>query len=206
MIEKLKKYNELYYQNCSHGDETSFCVYKFDDRGTKLILTAPHSTRIFINEKERFSDLYTGAITQFVGETAKTSTIIRQKYTPYKALISDFVSDNNLQEHFFLDVHGFEKDIPYDICLGIGEMERENYPYLLDIVQIMQSYNLRVAINYEGYMGLRGFTGSYQKTYNRPQIIQMEMRRHLRDFYSNPENVQKITIPMLTKITGLYRL
>lgn len=54
MIEELKKYNELYHQNCSHGDETSSCVYKFDDRGTKLILTAPHSTRIFINEKNVF--------------------------------------------------------------------------------------------------------------------------------------------------------
>lgn len=206
MIEILKKYNEFYHQNCSHGDETSSCVYRFYDKGTKLILTAPHSTRIFINQKERFSDLYTGAITQYVGETTETSAIIRQKYVSYKALISDFITDNNLQKHYFLDIHGFEKDIPYDICLGIGEMDKDNYPYLQEIAQIIQSFDLRVAINHENYMGLHGLTGCYQKIYNKPNVIQMEMRRHLRDFYNNQENVQKITIPMLTKITDLYRL
>ena len=206
MIEELKKYNEFYYQNCSHGDEVPSCIFKFEDRGTKLILTAPHSTRSFINKQERFSDLYTGAITQFVGETAKTSTIIRQKYTPYKALISDFIGNNNLQEHYFLDIHGFEKDIAYDVCLGIGEMDKDSYPYLQEIVQTIQSFNLQVAINHENYMGLRGLTGRYQRTYNKPNVIQMEMRRHLRDLYNNPENVQNITIPMLKKITELYKL
>ena len=85
-------------------------------------------------------------------------------------------------------------------------MDKDSYPYLQEIVQTIQSFDLRVAINHENYMGLRGFTGSYQKTYNKPNVIQMEMRRHLRDFYNNSENVQNITIPMLTKITDLYRL
>jgi hypothetical protein len=206
MIEELKKYNEFYYQNCSHGDKALSCIFKFEDRGTKLILTAPHSTRSFINKQERFSDLYTGAITEYVGKNTNTSTIIRQKYTPYKALISDFIGNNNLQEHYFLDIHGFEKDIAYDVCLGIGEMDKDSYPYLQEIVQTIQSFDLRVAINHENYMGLRGLTGRYQRTYNKPNVIQMEMRRHLRDLYNNPENVQKITIPMLMKITDLYRL
>jgi hypothetical protein len=205
MIEELKKYNEFYYQNCSHGDKALSCIFKFEDRGTKLILTAPHSTRSFINKQERFSDLYTGAITQFVGETAKTSTIIRQKYTPYKALISDWIIQNNTHEHYFLDIHGFNQDIGYDICLGIGHFEEINYPYLSQIINIAQKYNLRTIVNHPNYCGIKGLTGRYQKIFNLPNVIQMEIKREFRDFYQYPEIVKNTTIPFLSEVIRVYK-
>ena len=204
MIETLKKYDELFAQNYSHGNENSLEIFKYSNRNSNLILTAPHSTRSFCNKKEKNADLYTGAIVKYLGEENGVSTIIRTKFTPYKALISDWIAQNNVHQHYFLDIHGFNQDIDYDICLGIGEFEENGYPYLQEIMQIAEKYGLKVIVNHPNYCGLKGLTGRYQKIFNLPNVIQMEIKKEFRDFFSNPEVVKNTTIPFLTEVVNLY--
>ena len=205
MIEILKQYNEIFMQNCSHGDAVADDVFKYTDRNSALIMTAPHSTRSFRNNKEKIADLYTGAIVKYLGEQNHISTIIRTKYTPYNDLISDYIVQNNLHEHYFLDIHGFNQDIDYDICLGIGNFEEKNYPYLHEIVLIAQKYGLKTCVNYPNYCGLKGLTFEYQKTFGKPNVIQMEIKKEWRDFFNNSDKVQNITSPFLTEVIRLYK-
>ena len=204
MIETLKKYDELFAQNYSHGNENSLEIFKYSNRNSNLILTAPHSTRSFCNKKEKNADLFTGAIVKYLGEENGVSTIIRTKFTPYKALISDWIAQNNVHQHYFLDIHGFNQDIDYDICLGIGEFEENGYPYLQEIMQIAKKYGLKTIVNHPNYCGLKGLTGRYQKIFNLPNVIQMEIKKEFRDFFNNPEVVKNTTIPFLTEVINLY--
>ncbi len=205
MIDALKKYNEAFVQNYSYGNENNADIFKYKNRNSSLILTAPHSTRSFCNKKEKCADLYTGALVQYLGEQNNVSTIIRTKFTPYKALISDWIIQNNTHEHYFLDIHGFNQNIEYDICLGIGNFEEVNYPYLQQIIQITQKYNLRSVVNHPDYCGLKGLTGRYQKVFNLPNVIQIEIRKELRDFFNHYDKVKNITIPFLTDVINLYK-
>lgn len=205
MIDKLKKYNAFYANNGSCGNEKYYEVFKYADRKSKLILSAPHATKSFVSKKEKPADLYTGAIVEYVGEQTETSTLIRTKYVNKKELISDYVANNGLENHFFVDVHGFDKDIEYDVCLGICEYETKGYPYLEDIIAIVQKYNLKTIVNYPGYTGKSGFTRRYQEQFGKPNIIQMELKRYLRDFYHNPDIVKKITIPMMIEVANCYK-
>lgn len=205
MIETLKKYDAYYNQNFSTGDETCHDVFIYTDRQTNLILSAPHATRSFTNKHDKISDLFTGAIAQYLGKTENISTLIRVKYTPYKCLISDYVVDHNLQEHYFLDIHGFNQDIDYDICLGIGEYEAKVYPYLDKIIEAAKKYNLKYVVNHPNYMGKAGLVGRYQKAFNKPNVIQIELKKYLRDFYNHADMVETVTIPFLRDIIKEYK-
>lgn len=205
MINKLKEYNAFYMNNNSYGKEEYPEVFKYKDRKSKLILSAPHATKSFVSKKEKPADLYTGAIVEYIGEQTETSTLIRTKYVNKKVLISDYVANNGLENHFFVDVHGFDKDIEYDVCLGIYEYEAKGYPYLEDIIAILEKYDLRTIVNYPDYTGRNGFTRRYQEQFGKPNIIQMELKRYLRDFYQNPEIVEKTTIPMMIEIANCYK-
>lgn len=204
--ELLKKYNERFMQNNSHGDELCEDIFEFTDRSSLLILSAPHSTRSFVAKKEKKADLYTGALVQYLGEKYHISTLIRTKFTPFKALISDCIVQKNLGEHYFLDVHGFNQEVDFDICLGTGNFLEENYPYLQDIVNIAHQFGLRVVVNHPNYMGKVGLTGRFQKIYNKPNVIQIELKQHLRDFYRYPDIVEKITIPFFEQVIHKYQV
>lgn len=203
--ELLKKYNERFMQNNSHGDELCEEIFEFTDRSSLLILSAPHSTRSFVAKREKMADLYTGALVQYLGEKHQVSTLIRTKYTPFKALISDCVVQKNLGEHYFLDIHGFNQEVGYDICLGTGEFSEEAYPYLQDIVNIAHQFGLKAVINHPNYMGKIGLTGRYQKFYNKPNVIQVELKQHLRDFYGHFDVVENITLPFFEQIIRQYQ-
>ena len=203
MIEVLKTYNQLYMQNFSRGNMQEKEIFLLSNKNSNLILTAPHATRSFVNKKEKLSDLYTGALTQYIGEISNTSTIIRQKFTPHKALISDFISQNNLQDHYFLDIHGFKQNINCDICLGIGDFSPQNYPYLEKIIKIAEKYHLKTDVN-NLYTGRFGLTGRLQKACHKPNIIQLELSRCLRDFDQNPDIVLNLTVPFLCEICKIY--
>jgi len=205
MINKLKIYDSYYNQNHSAGDQSSTAVFALTDRQTNLILSAPHATRSFTNKHNKQADLFTGAITQYLGETENTSTLIRVKYTPYKCLISDYVTENNLQEHYFLDIHGFNQDMDYDICLGTADYEASNYPYLDKMITIAEKYNLKYIVNHPNYMGKAGLTGRYQKSFHKPNVIQIEFQKYLRDFYNHPDTVQNTTIPFLRDVIKGYK-
>lgn len=205
MINTLKKYNDSFMLNHAHGKEENDEIFKFTNCSSKLILSAPHATRSFCNKKEKSADLFTGAITKYLGETNNISTLIRTKFTPYKALISDYISQYNLQDHYFLDIHGFNQDVGYDICLGTGEISPENYPYLENILQIAEKYNLKTVINHINYTGKCGLTGRYQKSFKKPNVIQIELKQYLRDFYNNPQTIETVTIPLFNEIIRCYK-
>ena len=205
MIDILKKYNETFIQNPYRGNENDENIFKCKNRNSSLILTAPHSTRSFCNKKEKCSDLFTGALVQYLGEQNNVSTIIRTKFTPYKALISEWIKQNNVHEHYFLDIHGFNQDIEYDVCLGIGNFEEADYPYLSQIIDIAQKYNLRTIVNHPDYCGLKGLTGRYQKIFNKPNVIQAEIKKEFRDFFQHPDVVKNITIPFLSEVISVYK-
>jgi len=205
MIEKLKAYNQIFMQNYSHGNEKSEEIFVLTDRGSTLILSAPHATQSFTNKHDKKADLYTGALAQYLGEITNTSTLIRTKYTPYKALISDYVIEHHLENHYFLDIHGFKQDIDFDICLGIADFDNKLYPYLEDICSTAKKYGLKVAVNHPDYTGRAGLTGRFQKAFQKPNVIQIELKPHLRDFFNSPETVQNITIPFFTDVIALYK-
>lgn len=205
MIEQLKKYNDMFIKNKSYGDELKDNIFEFCDKSSNLIISAPHSTRSFCNKKEKSSDLYTGAIVKYLGEVNGISTITRNKFVPYKALISDYITDNKLQNHYFLDVHGFNQQIDYDICLGIGTFSAKNYPYVKEIFNIIKTFGLNPVINYPKYTGKLGLTGRYQKKYSKPNVIQIELTQYLRDFLHNSDVFQKKTLPMFNEIINLYK-
>lgn len=205
MIENLKKYDLIYNQNHSHGQDNCSEVFLLTDRSSSLILSAPHATASFTNKHEKRADLFTGALTQYLGETENVSTIIRQKFTPYKCLISDYVAEQNLQEHYFLDIHGFNQDMDYDVCLGIADYEALNYPYLDKIIEAAEKYHLKYIINHPDYTGKVGLVGRFQQKFSKPNVIQLELKKYLRDFYNYPETVEKKTIPFLKEITASYK-
>lgn len=204
MIDKLKKYNECFVLNHSRGQEEKEDIFEFTNRSSALILSAPHATRSFCNKKEKGADLYTGALVKHLGAVNKISTLIRTKFTPYKILISDYIAEHNLQDHYFLDVHGFNREIGYDICLGIADFDVKNYPYLDCILQIAENYNLKTSVNYPDYTGKIGLTGRYQKAFNKPNVIQIELKQYLRDFYENPDVVANITLPFFNDVICCY--
>lgn len=205
MINMLKKYNECFILNNSHGQEELENIFEFTDYYSSLILSAPHATRSFCNKKEKCADLYTGAIVKYLGSVNKISTLVRTKFTPQKNLISDYITEHNLQNHYFLDIHGFNQNINYDICLGIADLRTKNYPYLECILQIAKKYNLKTIVNHPDYTGKVGLTGRYQKTFNKPNVIQIELKQYLRDFYKNPDIVANITLPFFYDIICCYK-
>lgn len=119
-------------------------------------------------------------------------------------LVSDYVKDNNLEHHCFLDIHGFNQDMDYDICLGIGDFDEKGYPYLADVIACAKRYNLKIIVNHPNYTGKFGLTGRYQKAFGTPNVIQMEIKKYLRDFYKNADLVANVTLPFMEDVLKLY--
>ena len=103
-----------------------------------------------------------------------------------------------------MDIHGFNQNIGADICLGVGYLNALNYPYLQQIIDIAEKYKLKTAINHPNYRGTAGLTGRYQKEFNRPNVIQIELKQYLRDFINYPDIVKKITLPFFKDIIREY--
>ena len=59
-------------------------------------------------------------------------------------------------------------------------------------------------VNHSDYSGRFGFTARYQKMFGKPNVIQIELKKYLRDFYENQSIVQNVTIPMLKEVAKLY--
>ena len=83
--------------------------------------------------------------------------------------------------------------------------EHENYPYIDKIITIADKYKLKYTINHHNYTGKNGLTGRYQKQFVQPNVIQLELKIYLRDFYSNPEIIAELTIPFLKDIIDTYQ-
>ena len=202
MITKLKELDTDFH---SYGNMNRNETFEYTNRNSSLILTAPHATKSFVRKQEKVADLYTGAIVKYLGQKEDISTIIRVKYTPYKDMISDYIANNGLEEHYFLDIHGFSKALRYDICFGIADSAPIDSPHLQKLLSIAHKYNLKTIVNHPSYSGTVGLTGRYLKQFNKANVIQIELSKKLRDFYENPEIVENITIPMLSEFINCFK-
>lgn len=181
-------------------------AFEFCDKGSSLILSAPHATRSVLNGKERISDKYTGALVRLLGEQNNLSTLIRVKCSQEEETIAAYVSQKSLQNHYFLDIHGFDKDIGQDICLGIGKLfEQKNVPFLNRLLEIAEKFGIKTVVNHPKYVGAHGFAGQYQALFHAPNVIQVELGPSLRNFYDCFSTVEKITIPFFNEVIACYQ-
>lgn len=187
------------------GDLSSEKVFVFDDRSSKIILTAPHATRTFPNHAVKKSDLFTGAIVLHTGELCNTSTIVRIKFEDNNNSISSFVSENDLSAHFFLDIHGMADNEKFDLAVGTGLLEEGAYQKELELISVLaEKYGIRFVINFPKYCGIGAgkLTTDLQKQTGKAQILQLEWGRRFRDFESNPKTVTEKTIPFLQDLVS----
>ena len=75
MLNRLKKYEEEYCRNtyCGNSEGGDF---RFEDRGSRLILTAPHAVRTFRDNRPKAPDLCTGALTPASSLTGSLQIIV----------------------------------------------------------------------------------------------------------------------------------
>ena len=70
---------------------------------------------------------------------------------------------------------------------------------------MQHQFGLKAVINHPNYMGKIGLTGRYQKFYNKPNVIQVELKQLLRDFYGHFDVVKNITLPFFEQIIRQYQ-
>ena len=184
MLNRLKKYEEEYCRNtyCGNSEGGDF---RFEDRGSRLILTAPHAVRTLRDNRPKAPDLCTGALTRLAGEQNDVSTIIRHRTGEERNAAAGFVIDRQLANHCFLDIHGMS---------GGREFE------------LAEKYKIRWVTNHPDYTGRFGLTGSLQRLNPLPRILQLEWRSDLRDFYLFPADVLERTLPFLSELAGTAAL
>lgn len=201
MQEKLKLYNEIYVQNDAFGNEKNKEVFSYFDKNSYVCLSAPHATKTFTNKHIKSSDLYTGAIVKYIGEENNFSYIVRNKFMPQKCLINDFILQNELENHFFLDIHGMKNDNGFDLAVGTGYFDVKKYSSELEYIDILtKKYNIKYVINHENYKGCVGLTGRIQKETGKASVLQLELSKNYRDILDKIINIEKVTIPFLTEL------
>lgn len=116
MLNRLKKYEEEYCRNtyCGNSEGGDF---RFEDRGSRLILTAPHAVRTLRDNRPKAPDLCTGALTRLAGEQNDVSTIIRRRTGEERNAAAGFVIDRQLTNHCFLDIHGMNGGREFELAV-----------------------------------------------------------------------------------------
>lgn len=198
MFSELCKYNDFFAQNNSEGNITADEVFVYLYHGSRVCLSAPHATKSFANKQPKKCDLYTGAIVRYIAERYNYDCIFRQKYLPQKTLISDFILQHNLTNHFFLDIHAMKEGTGFDLAVGTAYMSEEQYAQPLQIIAALcRKYQLNYVINHPDYTGKFGLTGRLQKATGYANVLQLEWRLAYRDIFNNFDNVSKTSIPFL---------
>lgn len=201
ILKILDKLNASYVANGALGLIDQKEVFKFIDRNSKLIICAPHATKTCFNETDHKIDLFTGALTEFIGQDAGVSTIVRRKYLPYRSSIWDFIELNQLGEHCFLDMHGMKMNDGFDLAIGTGYFDAMKYRQAIEnINELAKKYEINVYINHPDYRGAPGLTGHLQKKYQKCNVLQLEWAPNFRDYYNYPDNVLGKTIPFMKAI------
>jgi len=202
MIEELTKYDQIFTANNFCGQVNEEQVFEFTNKNSLVIFSAPHATRSTVSKKEKLSDSFTGAIASWLKYHSALSTIIRTKYVSKKNTIYDFVETLNLpQNTYFLDIHGMKQEVPFELEIGTGVLPTQLYKKEISIIEnLCKKHQISWCLNHPDYHGTQGFTAQYQKRHKLKNILQLEWRRDMRDFYSFPENVTKKTIPFLLEL------
>ncbi len=200
MLNLLKKYEEEYARDAYQGSEDGD-FYRFDDRGSRLVLTAPHAVRTFRNQKPKAPDLYTGALARLAGEQSGVSAIIRRRFSREKNSVTNFISDRKLERHWFLDIHGMNGSRGFELAVGTGILPAADYAGALEkIGQLAEKYRISWVVNHPDYTGKFGLTGDLQRLWSAPRILQLEWRLDLRDFYHFSDHVINRTLPFIAEL------
>lgn len=200
MLDLLKKYEADYAENRYEG-KTEAPVHLLTERNSQVILTAPHATRTFRNQKIKKPDLYTGSLTRLLGEKNNVSTVIRNCFIEEKSSITDFITKNSLEQHYFFDIHGMHSEREFALAVGTGILPAESYTPILHHIDILaKTYKFPVVINHPDYTGKFGLTGDLQKITGNAHILQFEWRLDYRDFYNHPDRITNITIPFISEL------
>ena len=185
MLAKLSELNRKYIQNNGFGAGKE--AFVFTNRGSKLVLSAPHAVKTQLNGRVKAADLFTGALAELVGEDRGISTLIRTVYLEREYLADEFVKERGLSGYFFLDLHGMVDHEKFELAAGTGLLEADAYAKALKAVEKLgKSYGLRMAINhphYSGIAGMKAFTARMKMQTVKPQVLQLEIGREYRDFY-----------------------
>lgn len=202
-LNQLKRLEKQFSQNDYSGNLKEHTVFSYKEYRSYVCLTAPHATNSTVHKHFKGSDCFTGSIAQYLGKTYHLSYIVRNKYVPKKCMLSSFIFDNHLEQHYFLDVHAM-KDRPFDLAVGIGYCSVEDYKKeLLFIKKLCKKYKLKYVVNHPSYTGQPGLTGRLQRKLSQANILQLEWTKRYRDFYNNPEIVLNVTLPFIKEL-ALY--
>ena len=94
MLAKLSELNRKYIQNNGFGAGKE--AFVFTNRGSKLVLSAPHAVKTQLNGRVKAADLFTGALAELVGEDRGISTLICTAYLEREYLADEFVKERGL--------------------------------------------------------------------------------------------------------------
>lgn len=201
MLEFLKTSEEVFSHNDYFGQENDAEFFSFEDRKSRVVLSAPHAIRTFVCKKVKAPDLFTGALVKVIGEKFGYSSLVRTGFCSQKILINDFIKEKNLGDKYFLDIHGMDNSREFDLAVGTGNFSAGVYrSEILKIRELTEKYKIKMVINHPDYRGIKGLTGRYQKEFGLPQVLQLEWRQDFRNFYTCPEKVLEQTIPFIAEL------
>lgn len=194
----LRKYDALYLAHNTEGQIERESVFEFCNRGSRVILSAPHATLTESGGHLHKCDLFTGAITKLLGELYGFSTLIRCKFTSGSGLINRFVTENHLTTHYFLDIHAMSESAAVQLAIGTGYYAATEYQRELKLInQLARMYKISRMLNHPNYRGSPGLTGYLQREFGSKKVLQLEWRKDMRNFYDNPENVCEKLFPFI---------
>ena len=201
---KLKSYNQKYTGNNFYGTACSSAGFEFTDRKSGVVLSAPHATKTFVGGRVKASDLYTGALVEYLGEKNGISTLIRTAYLPRQYLADEFLDGEVLKNGYFLDIHGMRDNGEFELAVGTGLLSCEMYSRELAFIsETAARLGISYRVNHPQYSGIAkmtAFTARLQRKFEEPRILQFEFSRSLRDFYTCPDNVLTRTLPFLEEL------
>lgn len=202
-VEQLTALGADFLANGSDGQINTADLFEMENRGSTVILSAPHATNTFVNGKRKKIDLFTGEIVSALGDNLAVSTIVRTKFAAEEVKISDFVIEKNLGGHFFLDIHGMSESREFGLAVGTGYFAADDYARQLELIRLLaEKYKIDFVVNHPNYCGKIGLTGHYQKYFNKPNVLQLEWRKDFRNYYEYPEKVLGQTIPFLSELAS----
>ena len=198
MLQKLITYNEPFWRQNAQGNLDAPSVFSYVENNSYVCLSAPHATQSFAHKKVKQSDLFTGSIVTYVAKEKIFSYIVRNKFVAQKCLINDFILENHLENHFFLDIHAMKDGNGFDLAIGTGYFLPQEYKHELEYIDALcRQFGLAYVINHENYTGRAGLTGRLQKATGKANVLQLEWRRGFRDIFTHPDAVCQITIPFI---------
>ncbi len=202
-LEQLTVLGADFLANESNGRPEAENVFEMANRDSHVILSAPHATNSFSNHKKKAVDLFTGEIVTALGQELNLSTIVRSKYMPERLQISDYVIEQNLGGHFFLDIHGMSANRDFELAVGTAFYSVQDYESELDLIEALaEKYKIRLVVNHPDYCGWYGLTGSYQQHFKKPEVLQLEWRKDFRNYFAEPQKVLEQTIPFLSDLAS----